>query len=68
MLGTSITKTFGTQMQFFCSEVLGGFGSAIPGIDLEFMDALDRRKKTANSNLAQTRLTAMTLIPLSANS
>jgi hypothetical protein len=27
VLSTSITTTFGTQMQFFCSEVLEGFGS-----------------------------------------
>ncbi len=45
VLGTSPTTTFGTQMQYFCSEVLGGFGSAIPGIDLEFTDSLDGRKK-----------------------
>jgi hypothetical protein len=29
VLGTSIATTFGTQMQFFCSEVLEGFGSKI---------------------------------------
>jgi len=29
VLSTSITTTFGTQMQFFCSEVLEGFVSKI---------------------------------------
>jgi len=45
VLGTSINTTFGTQMQFFCSEVLDGFGSKIPGLDLEFEDAIDGRRK-----------------------
>ena len=46
VLGTSITTTFGTQMQSFISSVLdGSFGSAIPGIDIEFIDAVDSRKK-----------------------
>ena len=45
VLSTSITTTFGTQMQFFCSEVLEGFGSKIPGLDLEFEDAIDGRRK-----------------------
>lgn len=45
VLGTSLTTTFGTQMQKFCSVVLPNFGSAIPGIDLEFIDKIDQRKK-----------------------
>lgn len=46
VLGTSITTTFGTQMQRFCGEVLqAGLGSAVQGIDVEFQDAIDRRKK-----------------------
>lgn len=45
VLSTSITTTFGTQMQFFCSEVLEGFGSTISGLDLEFQDCIDGRKK-----------------------
>jgi Type II restriction endonuclease EcoO109I len=45
VLSTSITTTFGTQMQYFCSEVLEGFGSKIFGLDLEFVDASDGRKK-----------------------
>ncbi len=47
ILGTSITTSFGTQMQRFVSEVLNGFGSMIPGIDMEFIDKIDGRKKYA---------------------
>ena len=45
VLGTSITTTFGNQIQYFCSEVLQGYGSKIPGLDLEFVDAVDKRRK-----------------------
>jgi len=45
VLGTSITTTFGNQIQYFCSEVLEGYGSKIPGLDLEFIDAADKRRK-----------------------
>ena len=45
MLGTSINTTFGTQLQFFCNEVLEGFGSMVSGIDIEFIDMTDNRKK-----------------------
>lgn len=45
VLGTSITTTFGNNMQKFCSYVLGGFASTTSGIDIEFIDHLDGRKK-----------------------
>ena len=45
VLGTSITTTFGNQIQYFCSEALQGYGSKIPGLDLEFVDAVDKRRK-----------------------
>ena len=46
VLGTSISTTFGTQMQSFISTVLdSSLGSTIPGIDIEFIDELDGRKK-----------------------
>ncbi len=45
ILGTSITTTFGTQLQSFCNEVLNSFGSTTPGIDIEFTDTTDGRKK-----------------------
>jgi len=46
VLGTSITTTFGTQMQNFISTVLdSSLGSVVPGIDIEYVDALDGRRK-----------------------
>lgn len=45
ILGTSITTTFGSFAQKFCSVVLEGFGSVTPGIDIEFVDQVDGRKK-----------------------
>jgi hypothetical protein len=45
VLSTSISGIFGGQMQNFCSEVLGGFGSTTLGIDIEFIDQTDKRKK-----------------------
>jgi hypothetical protein len=46
VLGTSITTSFGQKMQSFISTVLEStVGSAVSGIDIEFMDAFDGRKK-----------------------
>jgi len=46
VLGTSITTTFGTKMQSFISDVLdSSFGSTTSGIDIEYIDAVDGRKK-----------------------
>lgn len=45
VLGTSITTSFGTNMQKFTSEVLGAFGSTTSGIDIEFEDKIDGGKK-----------------------
>lgn len=44
-LGTSINTIFGSQMQFFCKDVLNGFASVVPGIDIEFVDQVDGRHK-----------------------
>ena len=43
ILGTSINTTFGTQMQAFCKDVLSGFASTTPGIDIEFTDQTNGR-------------------------
>lgn len=45
VLGTSINTIFGDKLQKFCSEVLEGFASTTSGIDIEFIDKLDGRKK-----------------------
>lgn len=43
-LGTSITTSFGQNMQKF-TEVLNSIGSTTNGIDIEFIDALDGDRK-----------------------
>jgi len=45
LLGTSINTSFGQNIQKFISEVLDGFGSTTSGIDIEFIDQIDKRKK-----------------------
>lgn len=46
VLGTSITTSFGTNIQKFISGVLkNSFGSLVSGIDIEFTDAVDGRRK-----------------------
>ena len=45
VLGTSITTTFGSQMQYFCNSVLSSYASTTSGIDIEFIDCIDGTKK-----------------------
>jgi hypothetical protein len=45
VLGTSIDTSFGNQLQKYCSHILEGFSSTTSGIDIEFIDYLDGRKK-----------------------
>lgn len=45
ILGTSITTSFGMKTQQMISEIFTGMGSLVPGIDIEFIDAIDKRKK-----------------------
>lgn len=45
ILGTSITTSFGSNIQKFTSNVLPAFGSTTSGIDIEFVDQVDKRKK-----------------------
>lgn len=47
ILGTSINTSFGQNIQVFISRLaeLTGSASGIDGIDIEFVDALDGRKK-----------------------
>lgn len=44
VLGTSVTTSFGTQMQTFLTKVLDAYGSTTQGIDIEFIDANGKRK------------------------
>lgn len=45
VLGTSINTSFGQNSQKFTSEVLNALGSVITGLDIEFIDQIDKRKK-----------------------
>lgn len=45
VLGSSITTSFGQNVQNFISTVLESYGSLTAGIDIEFIDAFDGRKK-----------------------
>jgi len=45
ILGTSITTIFGMRAQQMINELFEGLGSTTPGIDIEFIDKLDGRKK-----------------------
>lgn len=47
ILGTSINTSFGQNIQIFISQLaeIAGSASGIDGIDIEFIDAIDGRKK-----------------------
>ncbi len=45
VLGSSISTSFGMKIQKLISELFEGFGSTTSGIDIEFIDAIDGRKK-----------------------
>lgn len=45
VLGTSITTSFGTNIQKFTSDVLSAFKSTTSGIDIEFEDCIDGTKR-----------------------
>jgi len=45
VLGSSINTSFGMRIQKLISELFESFGSTTPGIDIEFIDATDGRKK-----------------------
>ncbi|MBV7269654.1 PmeII family type II restriction endonuclease [Winogradskyella luteola] len=45
VLGSSINTSFGMRIQKLISELFEGFGSTTPGIDVEFVDLTDGRKK-----------------------
>lgn len=51
VLQTSITTSFGANAQKFVNDVLGSFGSTTPGIDIEFIDQIDGRKKYCQTKL-----------------
>ena len=50
VLGTSITTTFGNQKQAYCGSVLSGHGSLVNGMDIEFIDCIDGKKKKTDKD------------------
>lgn len=45
ILGSSINTSFGMRIQKMISKMFHGYGSTTKGIDIEFLDQLDKRKK-----------------------
>ncbi len=45
ILGSSITTSFGMKVQSLISSLFQGLGSTTQGVDIEFIDAIDGRKK-----------------------
>ncbi len=45
ILGSSITTSFGMKIQSLISSLFKGLGSTTQGIDIEFVDEVDQRKK-----------------------
>lgn len=45
VLGTSINTSFGSNLQKFINITLEGYGSTTTGMDIEFIDKIDGRKK-----------------------
>lgn len=45
ILGSSINTTFGMKIQKLIGQLFQGLGSTTSGIDIEFVDAIDGRKK-----------------------
>ena len=58
ILGTSITTSFGQNVQIFVSQMAASAGSAsgIDGIDIEFIDAIDGRKKYCQCKAGPTTI------------
>ena len=52
VFGTSITTSFGTNIQTFITDVIAGsFGSVTAGLDIEFTDKIDQRVKYSQIKL-----------------
>ncbi len=58
ILGTSINTSFGQNVQIFIAQMAASAGSAsgIDGIDIEFVDALDGRKKYCQCKAGPTTI------------
>lgn len=58
VLGTSITTSFGANLQYFCNDVLKSYASTTSGIDIEFVDCLDGRKKYCQTKAGPNTINA----------
>lgn len=56
VLATSITTSFGTNIQKFVSDLRSSFGSMIPGIDIQFEDQIDGRTKYCQIKLGPNNI------------
>jgi len=56
VLGTSIATSFGQNIQNFCNVALSSYASLIPGIDIEFIDAIDGRRKYCQTKAGPTTI------------
>lgn len=45
VLGSSITTSFGSNLQTYITQALSALGSTTSGIDIEYVDQVDQRKK-----------------------
>ena len=50
VLGTSITTSFGTNIQYFCKDVLTAYASTTSGIDIEYVDSIEYCQVKAGPN------------------
>lgn len=64
VLGTSINTSFGNFIQGFCNDVLESYASVVQGIDIEFIDALDGRKKYCQLKAGPNTINSKDVAPI----
>jgi len=64
VIGTSINTTFGNFIQGFCNDVLQSYASVVQGIDIEFIDALDGRKKYCQLKAGPNTINSKDVLPI----
>lgn len=64
VLGTSINTSFGNFIQGFCNDVLESYASVVQGIDIEFVDALDGRKKYCQLKAGPNTINSKDVAPI----
>ena len=64
ILGTSPNTIFGDVTQKFCSTLKGVLGSMTAGVDIEFMDQIDKRRKFAQLKLGVNTINSKDVDPM----